>query len=71
MALVLIPLLTFSHLFAAISSIMNSAWVREGAVEYGSLCTAQGTHGKLFRQSSLIHALGVLTHMSDVGIALW
>jgi len=30
-------------------------WVREGAIVYGSLCTAQG----------------VLRHMSDVGIALW
>jgi hypothetical protein len=42
------PLLTCRHLFAAISSIINSAWVREGAVEYGPLCTAQGRCGGLF-----------------------
>lgn len=42
------PSLTCPHLFAAISSIMNSAWLREGAVVYGSLCTAQGGHCSLF-----------------------
>lgn len=37
--------------FAAISSIINAAWVREGAVVYGSLCTAQGNYGNLFTRS--------------------
>ena len=40
-------LTVYPHRFAAISSIMSSVWVREGAVEYGSLCTAQGGHGDL------------------------
>ena len=57
--------------FAAISSIINSTWVREGAIVYGSLCTAQGTYGELFTLGWLTHPQGVLRHMSDVGIALW
>jgi hypothetical protein len=47
--------LTYSHLFAAIGSIINSAWVREGAVVYGPLCTAQGTYGKSFTWSLLTY----------------
>lgn len=47
--------LLLSDILQSIGSIINSAWVREGAVVYDSLCTAQG----------------VLGHMSDVGIALW
>jgi len=42
------PLLKYPHIFAAISSIMNSAWMREGAVVYGSMCTAQGGYCSLF-----------------------
>lgn len=64
-------LAVYPHRFAAISSIMNAAWVREGAVEYGSLCTAQGRHGDIFALSPPTRFLGVLRHMSDVGIAVW
>ena len=46
-SLFLHTLTVYPHCFAAISSIMNSVWVREGAVEYGSLCTAQGGHDEL------------------------
>jgi hypothetical protein len=57
--------------FAAISSIINSTWVREGAVVYGSLCTGQGAYGQSFTWSLLTYPQGVLRHTSDVGIALW
>ncbi|KAI0259228.1 hypothetical protein BC834DRAFT_641977 [Gloeopeniophorella convolvens] len=42
-------------LLQAIGSIMNSAWVRQHAVTFGGLCTAQGA----------------IKHIADVGIALW
>jgi len=36
------PPLTSPIPFAAIGSIINAAWVRDKAVTYGTLCTAQG-----------------------------
>ncbi|KAH9963805.1 hypothetical protein BC827DRAFT_1266148 [Russula dissimulans] len=47
--------LLLSDILQSIGSIMNSAWVREKAVVYGSLCTAQG----------------IIKHTADVGIAVW
>ncbi|KAI0295876.1 hypothetical protein B0F90DRAFT_1637285, partial [Multifurca ochricompacta] len=47
--------LLVSDILQAIGSIMNSAWVRDQAVVYGSLCTAQG----------------VIKNIADVSIALW
>ena len=37
------PRLISSDIFTAIGSIMNSAWIRDEAVVYGSVCTAQGS----------------------------
>jgi len=47
--------LLLSDVLQAIGSIMNSTWVREEAVVYGSFCSAQG----------------VIKHIADVAIALW
>ncbi|KAI0256435.1 hypothetical protein BJV78DRAFT_1278922 [Lactifluus subvellereus] len=47
--------LLLTDVLQAIGSIITSAWIRDEAVVYGSLCTAQG----------------VIKHMADVGIAIW
>ncbi|KAH9986752.1 hypothetical protein BJV74DRAFT_796723 [Russula compacta] len=47
--------LLLSDILQAIGSIMNATWVRDQAVGYVSLCTAQG----------------VIKHIADVSIALW
>lgn len=70
-SLFIYTLAVYLHRFVAISSIMNAAWVSEGAVVYGSLCTVQGRHGDIFALNSPTRSLGVLRHTSDVGIAIW
>jgi len=47
--------LLLSDILQAIGSIINAAWMREEAVIYGSLCTAQGA----------------INLIADVSIALW
>jgi hypothetical protein len=47
--------LLLSDILQSVGSIMNATWMRDSAVVYGSLCTAQG----------------VINLMADVAIALW
>jgi len=62
--------LFFAEFLLAIGNILSINWIKDGKVEVGAICNAQGNQDSLAMEPPLIKSTGILVSVGEAAVAI-